>query len=77
MNCLRYIRCLLALLFLACCSSAGRADALALKDGSLLKGRITRIEDERLSLETDFAGDLIIPLSKVRGVTIGENLNIR
>lgn len=55
----RIVTCLLAL-FAIC-----RADTVRLDNGSLLVGEITAIRQGKVSLKTDFAGTLSVPLERI------------
>jgi len=46
--------------------STARADVVILKQGDHLTGKITKVADGNLTLHSDMAGDVVIPLSNVR-----------
>lgn len=52
------------------------ADQVLLTDGSIVVGKVTRIAEGKLTIETDFAGTLTIDTSKVDGITTEEPLNV-
>lgn len=45
------------------------ADEIHLSDGSIVRGAITSIKEESLTIKTDFAGDIKIPLGKISGIS--------
>lgn len=45
------------------------ADEIHLNDGSLVRGAIASVKDAVLTIKTDFAGEIKIPLDKIAGVT--------
>lgn len=57
------------LLVHACAVMAG---TVHLRNGSVIKGEIERLEDARLSVTTDFAGELKIDMEAVQGLTTEE-----
>jgi len=50
-------------------SSPVVADEVYLHDGSLLRGSVVSIKEGALTIKTDFAGELKVPLDKVAGVS--------
>lgn len=47
-------------------------DEITMLDGSRLMGRVVRVREGSLELETDFAGTLTIPMDKVSGIRTEE-----
>ena len=58
-------------------SSAARADEVTLVDGSRLVGRVAHLADQRLAIETDFAGRLLIDVVKVAGIEAKRRLVVQ
>jgi len=65
---------LLFLVFLQC---SLLADKVVIKDGSVLIGTVTEIEDGNLTLETDFAGNLRIPVSQISSINSESEISLR
>lgn len=57
----------LALAMLLSCSLS--ADEVRLRDGSMVRGTVTLVKEGKLTVKTDFAGDLSIPLDKIGGIS--------
>lgn len=62
---------------LLACPLAVQADEIHLKDGSKLVGTVTRIAGGKVTLKTDFAGDITVDAEKVKGITTTEPLNVQ
>lgn len=60
--------CVLVVLLLAP-SAAAAADTLYLRNGDRLTGRLSRIEDGKVTLKTDYAGELTVLQSHLRTLT--------
>lgn len=57
-------------------SASVRADEVHLSDGSKLVGTIESAADGKLTLSTEFAGKLVLDLSRVTGIVSAEPLNV-
>jgi putative salt-induced outer membrane protein YdiY len=66
--------CICAVLF---ASSAVHADEIHLNDGSKIIGTVKAISGGKVTIKTDFAGDLTVDMAKVKGVTTAEALNVQ
>lgn len=53
------------------------ADTLHLADGSVVHGTVTGIKDGKVTIKTEFAGDLSIPLDKVSGIVTDEAQGVK
>jgi len=53
------------------------ADQVVIKDGSVLIGTVTGIVDGNLTIETDFAGNLRIPVSQVSSINSESVISLR
>ena len=62
---------------LLACPLAASADEIHLKDGSKLIGTVTRIAGGKVTVKTDFAGDITVDAEKVKGITTAEPLNVQ
>ena len=65
------------LLFLVFIQCSLLADKVVIKDGSVLIGTVTKIEDGNLTLETDFAGNLRIPVSQISSINSESEISLR
>lgn len=63
------------LIFLLCISIT--ADEVRLKDGSLLKGNITKIHQGKITLKTSYAGTLTITQSEVESYSTEAEVNVK
>lgn len=72
MKCIKKYRFLTPFVFAlvvgAVCAPAF-SDEIHLGDGSIVRGTVTTIKEGSLTIKTDFAGDLKIPLDKITGVS--------
>ena len=63
--------------FLLCASlgfSGGAyGDEIVIKNGDLLTGVLTTMSDNELSLETDYAGRIVISVDQIRSIKTQEN----
>ena len=50
-------------------AAGARADVVTLKNGSRIVGQVERLEDGKLRITTDFAGELLIDFENVRGIS--------
>ena len=57
--------------------STAAADTVTLKDGSLLKGKIKRVENGELILDTDYADDVSIDVEHIVGVASDQEYTVR
>ena len=71
----RYAFVLLGILSLL--SSPAWSDAVYLDDGSILKGEVKLLRDDKLSLHTSYAGDLEIPRKKIVGLETDQLMTVR
>jgi putative salt-induced outer membrane protein YdiY len=72
------LRALLALVSLALFAAGPlAADVVETKNGARLVGTVTKIEDGKVYLTTDFAGDLVIKQSEVTAVTTDAPVFVR
>ncbi|MFZ9681614.1 MAG: DUF481 domain-containing protein [Cephaloticoccus sp.] len=53
------------------------ADVVVTKNGTRLVGQVTKIEDGKIHLTTDFAGDLVVKQSEVIGLETDAAINVR
>lgn len=53
------------------------ADKVIIKDGSVLIGTVTKIVDGNLTLVTDFAGNLRIPVSQISSINSDSAISLR
>ncbi|MCC6415738.1 MAG: DUF481 domain-containing protein, partial [Opitutaceae bacterium] len=53
------------------------ADVIVTKNGARLVGHVTKIEDGKIYVSTDFAGDLVVKQSEVTGLTTDAPVNVR
>ncbi|MCX4188815.1 DUF481 domain-containing protein [Methylophaga sp. OBS3] len=67
----------LFLLFSSALSTAVLADEVTLDDGSVLKGSIKQIVDDRLVMDTAFANEVTIDFSKVTKISTDEKYMIQ
>ena len=58
-------------------AAAEGVDKITLKDGSVLRGEITRVEDDELLLDTDYADDVFIEVEHIVGIESGRQYTIR
>ena len=63
-------------IFLAAVFSIAFGDEVLLNDGSRLVGTVGTITDGKLSLTTDFAGELKIDMAKVKGITTDQPVTV-
>jgi len=70
------IVCLACLTALCLGPAQARADVVVMNDGSRIIGKVHRMEDGHLKLETQFAGTLEIDASKVASVETDETVNV-
>ena len=52
------------------------ADEVTLKNGAVLPGKITKITKGSISFQTDFAGEIVIKLSKVESFKTEKDANL-
>ena len=62
------------LLFFLCCL---HADKVVVKDGSVLMGKIVQSVDGNLTIETDFAGKVRIPMSQISSISSDSAISLR
>lgn len=53
------------------------ADVVETKNGARIVGQITKIEDGKIHVTTDYAGDLVIKQSEVAGIATDSPVNVR
>jgi len=53
------------------------ADEVHLADGSKIIGTVTRIAGGKVTIKTEFAGDLSIDAAKIKGISTNEPLNVQ
>ena len=53
------------------------ADEVHLADGSKIVGTVTRIAGGKVTIKTEFAGDLTIDAAKIKGISTNEPLNVQ
>lgn len=53
------------------------ADVVETKNGARIVGQVTKIEDGKIHVTTDYAGDLVIKQSEVVGLTTDAPVNVR
>lgn len=64
-------------IFLCGLSTAALADTVSLINGDRLSGRLLKLGDAKLIIETDYAGELSIALEKVSSVTTDVAIDLR
>lgn len=64
------------LLFTLATPAVLHADALYLKDGSTLVGKVTKVFEGKVNITTDFAGELTIDAEKIAGIKTDEPLTV-
>jgi len=52
-------------------------DTITVKDGSVLRGEIKRVEDDELVLDTDYADDVIIDVEYIVGIKSTQQFSVR
>ena len=57
--------------------AAAAVDTITLKDGSVLKGKIKRVEDDDLVLDTDYADDVEIDVDHIVGIESNQHYTVR
>jgi putative salt-induced outer membrane protein len=57
-------------------TAAKTVDEITLKDGSVLKGEIKRVEDDELVLDTDYADDVFIEVEHIVGIESDQQYTI-
>ena len=63
--------------FLLTCCGAAVADVVVTKNDSRLVGQIKSIDEGKLTLETDFAGDLVIEVEKIATITTDQPRHVQ
>lgn len=58
------------------CSPALLADEIFLHDGSRLVGQVTEMSDQKVSIETEFVGQIEIDVSKIRGIVTESPMSV-
>lgn len=53
------------------------ADVIVTKNGARIVGQVTKIEDGKIHVATDFAGDIVVKQSEVTGLTTDAPINVR
>lgn len=56
---------------------SSRADVVETKNGARLVGSVTKIEEGKVTLKTDYAGELVIKQSEVTGITTDTPVAVR
>lgn len=62
--------------FLCVFGTAARADSLTLKNGDALSGKINRIENHVVYLQTGYAGELLISTTEISGLRTGQPVKV-
>ena len=52
-------------------------DKITIKDGSVLKGEIKRVEDDELILDTDYADDVVIDVEHIVDIKSNQQFSVR
>ena len=69
---------LLLLLVLRPVATAGAIiDKITIKDGSILKGEIKRVDDDELILDTDYADDVVIDVEHIVDIMSKQLFSVR
>jgi hypothetical protein len=68
---------LLALALLACAAVTGRADVVHTLEGAQIVGRITGLRDQRIIVETTYAGEVAVLQSRVKAITTDRPLTVQ
>jgi putative salt-induced outer membrane protein YdiY len=58
-------------------AAAEAVDEITLKDGSVLRGEITRVEDDELVLDTDYADDVFIEVEHIDRIESDRQYTVR
>jgi putative salt-induced outer membrane protein YdiY len=77
MNTTHLVRALVAFTCAGFATIAARADVVETKNGARLVGSVTKIEDGKVTLKTDYAGELTIKQSEVTGITTDSPITVR
>ncbi len=56
--------------------STAYADELTLKNGDRLTGKVIRMEDEKLSFETSYAGKIMVDWAEVSSLKVDKKINV-
>lgn len=64
-------------LAVALIASSARADVVITKNGARIVGQVTKVEDGKIFVTTDFAGDIVVKQSEVTGLTTEAPINVR
>ncbi len=62
---------------LLACPISAMADEVHLADGSKIIGTVTRIAGGKVTVNTEFAGELTIDAAKIKGISTSEPLNVQ
>jgi putative salt-induced outer membrane protein YdiY len=58
-------------------AEAAFIDTITIKDGSVLKGEIKRVENDELILDTDYADDVVIEVEHIVNITSKQHFSVR
>ena len=77
MHMLKYLRTLTVIASAATFAALASADVVETKNGARIVGKVTKIDDGKVYVATDFAGDLAIKQSEVTGITTDAPVVVR
>jgi len=77
MNLTKPINSICAVALAVALTASAMADVIVTKSGARLVGQVTKIEDGKIYVSTDFAGDIVVKQSEVTGLTTDAPVNVR
>ncbi|MEZ5413134.1 MAG: DUF481 domain-containing protein [Opitutaceae bacterium] len=78
MNLQKFINVVCSLaLATALTTATAMADVIVTKNGARIVGQVTKIENGKIHVSTDFAGDIVVTQSEVTGLTTDAPINVR
>jgi hypothetical protein len=78
MNLQKFINVVCSLaLATALTTATAMADVIVTKNGARIVGQVTKIENGKIHVSTDFAGDIVVTQSEVTGFTTDAPINVR
>ena len=77
MHTLKHLRVIISIACAAFCAAHVSADVVETKNGARIVGKITKIDEGKVYVTTDFAGDLAIKQSEVTGITTDAPIVVR
>ena len=77
MHLLKHLRTVLVLASAAFLTTQALADVVETKNGARIVGKVTKIDDGKVYVSTDYAGDLIVKQSEVTGIVTDAPVVVR